>query len=108
MIGYSDVTVRHNVVHDFGGPGRRIETIPLFFRVSGDGIHENWNIENNLIYDMYAQDADNTYNSADCHGIIIGQDPMFDPGWHLPIGSPAQIGNPDFLDSDDPNPDTRS
>jgi len=71
VIGYSDVTVRHNVVHDIGGPGHRLETVGLFFRAVGDGNYENWNIENNLVYNLYAQDADNTYNSADCRGIMF-------------------------------------
>ncbi len=71
VISYSDVTVRQNVVHDFGEPGHRLETVGLFFRSVGQGIETDWIIENNLIYNMYAQDADNTYNSADCRGIMF-------------------------------------
>ena len=71
VIGYDDVTVRHNTVHDLGGPGHRLETVGLFFRCVGDRTYYNWNIENNLIYNLYAQDADNTYNSADCRGIMF-------------------------------------
>ncbi len=71
VIGYSNVTVRHNTVHDLGAPGHRLETIGLFFRPVGVGNFENWNIENNIIYNLYAQDADNTYNSADCRGIMF-------------------------------------
>jgi hypothetical protein len=71
VIGYDDVTVRHNVVHDLGGPGHRLETVGLFFRCVGDRTYYNWDIENNLIYNLYAQDADNTYNSADCRGIMF-------------------------------------
>jgi len=209
VIGYSDVTVRHNTVHDLGGPGHRLETVGLFFRCVGDTTYYNWSIENNLIYNLYSQDAANTTNSADCRGImfrmnnynnldglrianntlvgltsgeyvhglsfdigsgnflynyaienniikgltgpaqpddyetsgavyaywpdddllieytlfddidlpdpmfygvdegtgnILDQDPMFDPAWHFPIGSPAQLGDPTFLDFDDPGP----
>jgi len=71
VIGYSDVTVKHNKVHHLGAPGQRLETVGLFFRAVGDGDYYNWNIENNLVYDLYAQDADNTYNSADCRGIMF-------------------------------------
>src|SRR3990172_7937543 len=71
VISYSDVTVRHNKVHDLGAPGHRLETVGLFFRAVGDGNFENWVIENNLIYNLYAQDADNTTNSADCRGIMF-------------------------------------
>jgi len=212
VIGYSDVYVRNNVVHDLGAPGHRLETIGLFFRVSGDQTYYNWNIENNLIYNLYAQDSDNTYNSADCRGImfrmnsyeppnhldglrianntvanltsgeyvmgmkfdigssnmlynyevennifyniigpessdpyydsgilniywpsgdldvdytlfygndipdpeyvgvnlgpgcITGEDPMFDTAWTFPVESPAQLGNPDYIDWDDTGP----
>lgn len=71
VIGYSDVTVRHNTIHDIGLPGHRLETIPFFFRATGNGQYYNWVIENNLIYNIHAQDADNTYNSADCRGIMF-------------------------------------
>lgn len=71
VIGYSDVTVRHNTVHDIGLPGHRLETVPLFFRAVGIGQYYNWNIENNLIYNIHAQDAENTTNSADCRGIMF-------------------------------------
>jgi hypothetical protein len=209
VIGYSDVTVKHNTVHHLGGPGHRLETVGLFFRAVGDTTYYNWNIENNLIHDLYAQDADNTYNSADCRGIMFrmnnynnldglrivnntvdtltsgeyvhgmsfdigsgnmlynyeidnntftniqgpavpddyyesaaiyvwspsydvdldytlfnnidvpdpdfvgvnllpgviqGEDPLFDAEYHLPLNSPAQLGNPDFLDYDDAGP----
>ena len=71
VIGYSDVTVRHNIVHDMGLPGHRLETVGLFFRSMGYGTQTNWLIENNLIYNLYAQDADNTSSSEDCRGIMF-------------------------------------
>ncbi|MFH1677116.1 MAG: hypothetical protein ABIC40_08835, partial [bacterium] len=51
-------------------------------------------------------------------GVIQDQDPMFLPDYHLPIDSPAQLGNPYFVDFDDiglpsgdpgnPDPESRS